>query len=97
MKQDYQVGNPWAVPQLTCRKTNPISRVCLNPHCTLALVCDLPTCTTCGREVHKFCYSTSLDQFTTLVNQPLVSFGKFMEGLCEIEEVLVEKIRESRA
>ena len=90
------VDNLWEVPQLSCRQGNTVSRVCLNPECRLALICDNPGCHSCGRGIHKFCYSTALDQFTALVNQPLISFGGFVGSLTEIEEVLMQKIRDNR-
>ena len=65
-------------PDLQCQEKNPVTRVCLNPHCPEAMMCEQEDCPACG-DPHIKCNYISLGSLTKLANQPLNRYQNFID------------------
>ena len=82
-------------PSLAGRETKlPESVAILSVPSPVSLICDYPECNICGPKVHKYCFTTSLSQFTDLINEPLGNYQSFLKKLNSTEDDLMVRLKE---
>ncbi len=83
-------------PRLSCDQGLPISKMCANPNCKVALLCGDEDCMSCGTTVHPFCLSVSLKGITNMLNKQVGKYKEFVSRVVEIDNGLIEAIHQSR-
>ena len=56
------------IPDINCPSGNRVAKLCISLKCAQALRCTDKECGSCGKGVHKFCGSVSLEEITEGIN-----------------------------
>jgi CRISPR/Cas system-associated protein Csm6 len=81
-------------PQRKCAKGNRVVRLCINPKCKEALMCNEPECAKC--EAHEVCPTILLSGLGKMINERVGIFHDFAAQMLQIEAALVARIQQNR-
>lgn len=84
------------VPNIKCPSGNRTVKLCNNPKCKYALMCNDKKCKDCGKDVHRACPIVYLEDVTELINDRAEECRDFFLKLCRIEQEFIRSIHESQ-
>lgn len=71
-------------------------RVCVNPECEYALICNEANCDNCAKK-HLNCLSTSLEGITGRLNDGVNRYNEFVQRVKQIENFFLTQMQENRS